>query len=174
MPAQNISARELRLKFKMGHPRAKRLLKEVMFEIQKETKQAKKRKANDGQTDDTQPKKKERVIQLETEEKTGKSEKSEKEEPKDEKKDKVIKPDKVVTAAEKNTLMKDLHILLVDLPESRHQDARDAINDMGGISYRYTSENGQIEGITWSKEALPPFTHILYQENKPAIEALVR
>lgn len=168
LTASNLSARELRIKYKMGHPRAKRLMQEVMYEMQKETRNAKKRKTADPVHDDDKDTKEKERKEQEKEPDQNNNKKSNKTP------DQSKAAEKIVTSAEKDTLMKDLHILLLDLPEPRHQDAVDAIKEMGGTSYRASSEAGcLIEGVTWKIGALPPFTHLLCQHQQPTCGALV-
>lgn len=166
--AHRVSAREIRLKFKMGHPRAKRLLNEVIQEMKKELKKhAKKRQSS---KDDEKA-----STSADTKVESGKQEKEAL------KKKTVTTPSKAATVAvkedvgpkvPKDQLMKGMCVLLVDLPTSRYRDAMEAVREMGGTTHRGLADACKIEGVQWSKAAATNITHVLYLQSKPAIDAL--
>jgi hypothetical protein len=170
----------------MGHPRAKRILNEVIQEMKKELKKhTKKRQSSD--LDDVKVDKPEAAAaKQETEEKE-----KEKEAPKKKTTTTATTPNKenkpttstaaaatakedVVAKVPKNQLMKGMCVLLIDLSSSRYRDALEAVREMGGTTFRGLPDTCKIEGVQWKNVVETKITHVLYPHPKPAIDALVR
>jgi len=192
--AHRVNARELRIKFHMDHPRAKRLLKEVIAEMGKEVTgpskkstdvlpAGKERKRTEReQKDATKAKAKKRKRTKKAKTKPNK-EAAQKEHPTTTTTSSSSKPAESMKksasteekggAVKQSQLMKGVGILLMDLTEESYRDAVEAVREMGGTTYRGVPAEGTIEGIPWNKDALSVITHVLYPSPTRAIRELV-